>query len=92
MVTRIRTILAALVAATALVSCTQESPDVTGRLDDLENRVAKLEKLVGEMNGNISSLQALVYGASGTAQLTVCVLDTSARLIPDISRTVPIAI
>ena len=39
-----------------------------------------------------SPLQALVYGASGTAQLTVGVLDTSARLVPDISRTVPASI
>lgn len=37
-----------------------------------------------------SPLQALVYGASGTTQLTVGVLDTSARLVPDISRTVTV--
>ena len=37
-----------------------------------------------------SPLQARVYGASGTAELTVGVLDTSAHLIPDVSRTVPV--
>lgn len=33
---------------------------LTGRVDDLENRVAKLEELCKQMNTNISSLQTLV--------------------------------
>ena len=39
-----------------------------------------------------SSLQALIYGASGTSELTVGVLDTSARLIPDVSRAVTVSL
>jgi len=34
--------------------------DVTDRLDDLENRVTSLERLCGELNTNVSSLQSLV--------------------------------
>lgn len=36
------------------------SSDITDRLDDLEDRVAKLEKLCGEINTNVSSLKTIV--------------------------------
>ena len=58
--TRIKTILAAVVTMIALASCQQEIADFTDRLDDLENRVSKLEQLCAEMNTNISSLQSIV--------------------------------
>ena len=57
---RIKTILAAVVSMIALASCEQEIADFTNRLDDLENRVSKLEQLCSEMNSNISSLQSIV--------------------------------
>lgn len=57
---RIKTILAAVVSVIALASCEQEIADFTNRLDDLENRVSKLEQLCSEMNSNISSLQSIV--------------------------------
>ena len=43
-------------------SCSDEYDDsaLTGRVDNLENRVAKLEELCKQMNTNISSLQTIV--------------------------------
>ena len=55
---RIFTIAAAMLFAA--VSCSQDLSDVNGRLEDLEGRVARLEKLCDEMNRNISSLQSIV--------------------------------
>ena len=54
--------LCAMAAAMLLaaVSCSQDLSDVNGRLEDLEGRVARLEKLCEEMNKNISSLQGIV--------------------------------
>ena len=46
--------MAALVAATALVSCTQEIDDVNKRLDDLEKRVSALEEIAkASKNGDV---------------------------------------
>lgn len=55
-------ILFLLFAATVLLGCNSDYDDsaLTGRVDDLENRVAKLEELCKQMNTNISSLQTLV--------------------------------
>ena len=55
---RIFAIAAAMLLAA--VSCQQDLSDVNGRLEDLEGRVARLEKLCEEMNKNISSLQGIV--------------------------------
>lgn len=51
-----------LFAATILFGCGGDYDDssLTGRVDDLENRVAKLEELCKRMNTNISSLQTIV--------------------------------
>lgn len=53
---------AILFAVTALPGCGSDYDDsaLTGRVDNLENRVAKLEELCKQMNTNISSLQTLV--------------------------------
>ena len=56
-------ILSVLYIATLLfASCSDEYDDsaLTGRVDNLENRVAKLEELCKQMNTNISSLQKIV--------------------------------
>lgn len=56
-------ILSVLYIATLLfASCSDEYDDsaLTGRVDNLENRVAKLEELCKQMNTNISSLQTIV--------------------------------
>lgn len=55
-------ILYLLFAVSTLWSCNSDYDDsaLTGRVDDLENRVAKLEELCKQMNTNISSLQTLV--------------------------------
>ena len=56
-------ILSVLCIATLLfASCSDEYDDsaLTGRMDNLENRVAKLEELCKQMNTNISSLQTIV--------------------------------
>lgn len=46
-------------------SCSESYDDsvLLGRVDDLENRVARLEELCKQMNTNIASLQALVTAA-----------------------------
>ena len=43
---------------------------LTGRVDDLENRVTKLEELCKQMNTNISSLQALVNALQDNDYIT----------------------
>lgn len=55
-------ILCFLFAVSILSGCGDDYDDsaLTGRVDDLENRVSKLEELCKQMNTNISSLQALV--------------------------------
>ena len=56
-------ILSVLCIATLLfASCSDEYDDsaLTGRVNNLENRVAKLEELCKQMNTNISSLQTIV--------------------------------
>lgn len=55
-------ILCFLFAVSVLSGCGDDYDDsaLTGRVDDLENRVTKLEELCKQMNTNISSLQALV--------------------------------
>ena len=55
-------ILCFLFAVSILSGCGDDYDDsaLTGRVEDLENRVAKLEELCKQMNTNISSLQALV--------------------------------
>ena len=55
-------LFAILFAVTTLPGCSSDYDDsaLTGRVDNLENRVAKLEELCKQMNTNISSLQTLV--------------------------------
>lgn len=54
--------LAAVAAMLFAGSCSESYDDsaLLGRVDDLENRVARLEELCRQMNTNITSLQTLV--------------------------------
>ena len=65
-------ILYLLFAASALWGCNSDYDDsaLTGRVDDLENRVAKLEELCKQMNTNISSLQTLVNALQNKDYIT----------------------
>ena len=51
-----------VVALLFVAGCSKEYDDslLSGRVDDLENRVSKLEQLCQQMNTNISSLQTIV--------------------------------
>jgi len=64
-----------LFAAAALIfvgGCSEEYDDsaLNGRVDNLENRVAKLEELCRQMNTNISSLQTLVTALQNNDYVT----------------------
>ena len=50
------------IATLLFASCSDEYDDsaLTGRVDNLENRIAKLEELCKQMNTNISSLQTII--------------------------------
>ena len=52
----------ALLMLLLLLGCSKEYDDsaLMGRVDNLENRVLKLEQLCNQMNTNISSLQTIV--------------------------------
>lgn len=65
-------ILYLLFAVSALWSCNSDYDDsaLTGRVDDLENRVAKLEELCKQMNTNISSLQSIVAALQNNDYVT----------------------
>lgn len=65
-------ILYLLFAVSTLWSCNSDYDDsaLTGRVDDLENRVAKLEELCKQMNTNISSLQTLVNALQNKDYIT----------------------
>lgn len=54
------------------VSCSESYDDsaLVGRVDNLENRVAKLEELCKQMNTNISSLQTLVAALQNNDYVT----------------------
>ena len=54
------------------VSCSESYDDsaLVGRVDNLENRVAKLEELCKQMNTNISSLQTLVNALQNNDYIT----------------------
>lgn len=54
--------ITAIVVAIFLVGCSDKYDDsaLVGRVDNLEDRVAKLEQLCNQMNSNINSLQTLV--------------------------------
>ncbi len=55
-----------LLTATALAGCTQiadllyDDSEIVGRLDDLEDRIEKLEEACAKMNSEIESMQAIV--------------------------------
>lgn len=55
-------VLLSLAGLLCSTSCSETYDDsaLTGRVDDLENRVARLEELCRQMNTNIASLQTLV--------------------------------
>ena len=55
-----------------VVSCSESYDDsaLVGRVDNLENRVAKLEELCKQMNTNISSLQTLVNALQNNDYIT----------------------
>ena len=55
-------IIYSLFAAIVLIlnGCSYDDSLLTGRVDNLEQRVTKLEDLCKQMNTNISSLQTLV--------------------------------
>ena len=61
-----------LFAVSVLSGCGEDYDDsaLTGRVDDLENRVSKLEELCKQMNTNISSLQALVNALQDNDYIT----------------------
>ena len=65
-------ILCFLFAVSVLSGCGDDYDDsaLTGRVDDLENRVIKLEELCKQMNTNISSLQALVNALQDNDYIT----------------------
>lgn len=65
-------ILYLLFAVSTLWSCNSDYDDsaLTGRVDDLENRVAKLEELCKQMNTNISSLQTLINALQNKDYIT----------------------
>lgn len=70
MVKHFKTILIAGISAIiGLVSCTTET-DFNDRLNNLEERVSKLEKLCAEMNTNISSLQGIVSALQNQDYIT----------------------
>ena len=62
------------IAATLLfiAGCSESYDDsaLVGRVDNLENRVAKLEELCKQMNNNISSLQTLVNALQNNDYVT----------------------
>ena len=59
--------------------CSDEYDDsaLTGRVDDLESRVEKLEELCRQMNTNISSLQTLVTALQNSDYITAVTPVTS---------------
>lgn len=64
-----------LVATAAMIfvgGCSKEYDDsaLNGRVDNLENRVVKLEELCKQMNTNISSLQTLVTALQNNDYVT----------------------
>lgn len=65
-------ILCFLFAVSVLSGCGDDYDDsaLTGRVDDLENRVSKLEELCKQMNTNISSLQALINALQDNDYIT----------------------
>lgn len=65
-------ILCFLFAVSILSGCGDDYDDsaLTGRVDDLENRVIKLEELCKQMNTNISSMQALVNALQDNDYIT----------------------
>ncbi len=65
-------LLCFLFAVSVLSGCGEDYDDsaLTGRVDDLENRVSKLEELCKQMNTNISSLQALVNALQDNDYIT----------------------
>ena len=69
-----------LVAAMLFASgCSDKYDDsaLTGRVDDLESRVEKLEELCRQMNTNISSLQTLVTALQNSDYITAVTPVTS---------------
>lgn len=64
--------LLTLLLASVLFGCGENYDDsaLTGRVDDLENRVAQLEELCKQMNTNISSLQTLVTALQNSDCIT----------------------
>ena len=65
-------ILLLLLVVTTLSSCSDDYDNsaLTGRVDDLENRVARLEQLCSEMNANIEAIQALLSVSEGGDYIT----------------------
>ncbi|MBQ2414250.1 MAG: leucine-rich repeat protein [Rikenellaceae bacterium] len=53
-------LFAAIVCAALFHSCEYDDSDLVNRMDNLENRIKKLEELCTQMNTNISSLQTIV--------------------------------
>ncbi|MDE6070194.1 MAG: DUF4988 domain-containing protein, partial [Alistipes sp.] len=65
-------------------SCSESYDDSTlwGRVDDLENRVARLEELCKQMNTNIASLQTLVSAAQAHDYITSVVpVESSGNVV-----------
>ena len=55
-----------------LAGCSDDYDDsaLTGRVDDLENRIKKLEEFCKQMNTNISSLQTIVTALQNNDYIT----------------------
>lgn len=77
MAPRVKSFLAAFVSLLTLVSCKQDTADLAGRLDNLEERVFRLETLCTEMNGNISSLKSLLTAMQSGDYITSVIPVTS---------------
>ena len=67
-------LITSLISATMLfaVSCSESYDDsaLVGRVNSLENRIAKLEELCKQMNTNISSLQTIVTALQNNDYIT----------------------
>ena len=68
----LRSIFVLLVVTLFSSSCSKEYDDsfLTNRVDNLENRVHKLEELCSQLNTNISSLQVIVKALQSNDYIT----------------------
>ena len=63
-------ILATVILIFSLGGCKYDDSELTGRVDNLENRVTALEELCKQMNTNITSLQTIVNALQNNDYVT----------------------